>query len=170
LGCRNNSEVGRTSKYITITSTVAYVPNLVYKVFMAEYQIGQKVELIIDRETPLGFIAIINQEDEGLLYHNEVFEHLEPGVKVPGYIKLIRPNGEIDLLLQPLGKAGADVVGERILDVLQQNNGFLPLTSKTDTEEVYRLLGLSKKKFKFAASDLYKKGLITLDKDGIRLK
>lgn len=149
---------------------VAYVSRMGYIAVMAKYQTGQKVELTIDRETPLGFIAIINQADEGLLYHNEVFEHLEAGDKVPGYIKLVRVNGKIDLALQPLGKAGADVLGERLLEVLQQNNGFLPLTSKTETEEVYRLLGLSKKKFKFAASDLYKKGLITLDKDGIRLK
>lgn len=137
---------------------------------MAEYKSGQKVELEIDRETPLGFVAIINEADEGLLYHNEVFEYLEPGDKLPGYIKEVRPNGQIDLLLQPAGKAGADVVGERIMEVLKQNDGFLPLTSKTDTEDVYRLLGLSKKKFKFAASDLFKKGLITLEKDGIRLK
>lgn len=135
---------------------------------MSSYQIGQKVELVIDRKTPLGFIAIINQKDEGLLYHNETFEHLEPGDEVPGYIKLVRPNGLIDLILQPLGKDGAEVVGQRILEVLELNDGFLPLTSKTDTEEVYRLLGLSKKKFKFAVSDLYKKGLITLGADGIR--
>ena len=136
---------------------------------MNMYQEGQKVELVIDRETRLGFVAIINQAVEGLLYHNEVFELLEPGDQVPGYIKMIRPNGQIDLVLQPLGKAAAEVVGERILQVLKLNDGFLPLTSKTDTEEVYRLLGISKKKYKFAVSDLYKKGLVTLGKDGIRL-
>ncbi len=136
---------------------------------MSRLLVGQKVELVIDRETPLGFVAVINQEEEGLLYHNEIFEFLEPGDEVPGYVKLIRPNGQIDLVLQPLGKAGADVVGERILEVLEQNDGFLPLTSKTNTEDVYRAVGLSKKKYKFAVGDLFKRGLITLGKDGIRL-
>ena len=137
---------------------------------MSKYEKGQKVDLVIDRETPLGFVALINDDVEGLLYHNEIFEDLQPGDELPGYISMVRPNGQIDLVLQPLGKSGADVVGERIIEVLKSHNGFLPLTSKTNTEDVYSLLGLSKKKFKFAVSDLYKKGLITLDKDGIRLK
>lgn len=137
---------------------------------MSRFLVGQKVDLVIDRETPLGFVAIINQEQEGLLYHNEIFEYLEPGDEVPGYIRVIRPTGQIDLVLQPLGKAGAEVVGERILEVLELNDGFLPLTSKSDTEEVYKLLGLSKKKYKYAVSDLYKRGLVTLGADGVRLK
>jgi predicted RNA-binding protein (virulence factor B family) len=136
---------------------------------MSKYTPGQKVELVILRETPLGFVAQINGVDEGLLYHNEVFELLERGEKLPGYIKQVRENGNIDLLLQPLGHAGAADLGECILDALEQSQGFLPLTSKTEAEEIYRLFGVSKKKYKMAIGGLYKKRLIKIEDDGIYL-
>ena len=42
-----------------------------------EFEIGDQVEIIIGRETDLGFNVIINESFEGLLYKNEVFEPLE---------------------------------------------------------------------------------------------
>ncbi len=136
---------------------------------MSKYIPGEKVDLVILRETPLGFVAEINGEDEGLLYHNEIFEALEPGDKLPGYYKTTRSDGSIDLLLQPLGHHGAEELGERVLEVLKKHNGFLPLTSKTDPEEIHNLFGVSKKKFKMAVGGLYKKRLITIAEDGLRL-
>ncbi len=136
---------------------------------MSKYTPGQKVELKILRETPLGFVALINGEDEGLLYHNEIFEALEPGDELPGYFKTVRSNGAIDLLLQPLGHHGAEELGQRVLDALKKNKGFLPLTSKTHAEEIYHLFGVSKKKFKMAIGGLYKKQLIKIADDGIFL-
>ena len=52
-----------------------------------ELDFGEKVELIIGRETDLGFNVVINGSLEGLLYKNEVFEPLERNTKKIGYIK-----------------------------------------------------------------------------------
>jgi predicted RNA-binding protein (virulence factor B family) len=52
-----------------------------------ELDFGEKVELIIGRETDLGFNVVINGSLEGLLYKNEVFELLERNTKKTGYIK-----------------------------------------------------------------------------------
>lgn len=134
---------------------------------MSKYVIGQKVDLVILRESPLGFAAEINGDDEGLLYHNEIFEHLEPGQTLPGYVRMIREDGGIDLILQPLGHHGAEELGELILETLKQHKGFLPLTSKTEAEEIYNLFGVSKKKYKMAIGGLYKKRLIKILDDGI---
>lgn len=136
---------------------------------MSKYLPGQKVELVILRESRLGFVAQINGVEEGLLYHNEVFEHLEHGMAIPGYIRRVREDGGIDLLLQPLGHSGAAELGDLILDALKQCKGFLPLTSKTEAEEIYKLFGVSKKKYKMAVSGLYKKRLIKLAEEGIYL-
>jgi uncharacterized protein len=136
---------------------------------MSKYTPGQKVDLKILRETPLGFAALINGTDEGLLYHNEIFESLQPGDELPGYVKKIRENGSVDLLLQPLGHQGADELGERILAELKKNKGFLPLSNKTHAEEIYHLFGVSKKKYKMAIGGLYKKRLIKVADDGIYL-
>lgn len=136
---------------------------------MSKYMPGQKVELVIVRESPLGFVAQINGAEEGLLYHNEIFEYLQPGDELPGYIRAVREDGNIDLLLQPLGHRGAEELGDFILESLKKSDGFLPLTSKTEAEEIYKLFGVSKKKYKMAVSGLYKKRLIEILEDGIRL-
>jgi len=133
------------------------------------YVPGQKVDLLILRETDLGFVAKINGTEEGLLYHDEIFERLRPHQSLPGYIKKVREDGSIDLLLQPFGNFGANEHGQRILEVLEKNQGFLPVNDKTPAEEIYDLFGLSKKKYKIALGGLYKKRVIIVQDDGIRL-
>ncbi|MEQ1666284.1 MAG: hypothetical protein ABL927_13015 [Bdellovibrionales bacterium] len=133
------------------------------------YEPGQKVELIILRETDLGFVAQINGVDEGLLYHNEVFELLEPQQSLPGYIKRVRPDGTIDLLLQPFGNFGAENLGNQILETLKKNNGYIQVNSKSPAEKIYELFGVSRKKFKIALGGLYKKRLVTFTEEGTNL-
>jgi predicted RNA-binding protein (virulence factor B family) len=142
----------------------------ILKMSMEEkYKPGQKVDLIILRETALGYVAQINGVDEGLLYHNEVFERLYPKDVLPGYINRIRPDGAIDLLMQPFGNFGAEELGEKILKALRLAGGFLPITDKSSAEEVYDLFGVSKKKFKIALGGIYKMRLIKIDNRGIEL-
>lgn len=132
-----------------------------------KYELGQKVDLVIRRETNLGFVAQINGEDEGLLYHGEIFQGLKSGQSVPGYIKKIRDDGQIDLILQPFGNLGAEELALQILQKLRQHGGFLPVNDKTMAEEIYELFGVSKKKYKIALGSLYKKRLIAVQADGI---
>ncbi len=135
-----------------------------------KYKPGQKVDLIILRETDLGYVAEINREDEGLLYHNEVFQRLDPQQSIPGYIKAMREDNSIDLLLQPFGNHGSDQLGVRIIEALEANNGFLPINDKASAEIVYDYFGVSKKKYKMAIGNLYKKRLIVITEKGIELK
>jgi len=133
------------------------------------YEPGQKVDLEILRETDLGFVALINGADEGLIYHNEIFEILEPQQLVPGYIKRVRPDGAIDLQLQPFGNFGAEELGQQIIDELNKNNGFLPINAKSPAERIYELFGVSRKKFKIALGGLYKKRLVTFTDTGTQI-
>ncbi len=132
------------------------------------YTAGQKVNLVILRRTDLGFVAKINDQDEGLLYHNEIFEHLDPDQKLPGYIKKVREDGRIDLQLHAFGNFGAEDIGKQILQTLDEHNGFLPVNDKTPAEKIYELFGVSKKKYKIALGGLYKKRLILISDEGIR--
>lgn len=134
-----------------------------------QYKPGQKVELIILRETDLGFVAKINGVDEGLIYHNEIFERLRPKQELPGYIKFIRPDGAIDLQLYPFGNLGSDELGERILAEIKNNNGFLKMNDKSPAEQIYDLFGVSKKKYKMAIGGLYKKRIIKITDEGMEL-
>ncbi len=145
----------RTNKYLTTS--------------LAPYKPGDKVDLLISAETDLGFKAIVDSKYSGTLYDNEIFEQLKIGQKLPGYVKKVRDDGKIDLLLQPFGNKGATDLGQSILDELQRAGGHLKINDKTPAEEIYNLFGVSKKKYKIALGGLYKKRLITVGDDGIRL-
>ena len=109
---------------------------------------------------------------QGLLFTNEVFQPLHYGQKTKGFIKTVRPDGKLDIILQNTEKVGhkaADDVGPLILEQLIKNSGFLAINDKTPPETIYKLFGVSKKKYKIALGGLYKKRLITVDDDGIRL-
>lgn len=128
----------------------------------------QQVELELLKETPLGYQMIINGENLGLLYHNEVFKPIKPGIKVQGYVKRIKDNNLIDL---GLGKPGYERVGDesgRILRRLRDEGGFLPYHDKTDPDVIYQEFQMSKKTFKMLLGKLYKEKKIVLEKDGIR--
>jgi predicted RNA-binding protein (virulence factor B family) len=134
-----------------------------------EYVIGQEVDLIVESETDLGYKAIVNNLHWGILYENEVFEQLDKGLKIKGYIKKIRTDNKIDLALQPLGYIKVDPITQLIMDQLKKEGGFIAVSDKSDAEMVYRVFGISKKTFKQALGALYKQRLITITPDGIRL-
>lgn len=133
------------------------------------YSIEQKVNLLIFGQTDLGYKAIINGKHLGMLYKNEVFQDIRYADQLTGYIKKVRDDGKIDLILQPFGSLGADDLGQKILDLLKEKGGFLALTDKTPPETIYELFGVSKKKYKMALGGIYKKKLITIEPDGIKL-
>ncbi len=134
-----------------------------------DYDVDEEVDLIIVNETDLGYNAIIDNSHLGILYKNEVFQPLNPGDRVPGYIKKIRTDGKIDLRLEKIGYEKISSFVDRIIAELQKNKGFLPLTDKSSPEEIYKAFKISKKNFKAAIGALYKKRFIALEDNGIRL-
>ncbi len=135
----------------------------------ADYDVGQMVDLLIARETELGYTAIINDAHWGFLYHNEIFKDVRIGKKVRGYIQKMRDDGKIDLSLTSMGYEKVAGIAETILNQLARNNGFLPVTAKTSPEELSDRFGVSKKNYKKALGSLYKQRLLSIDPDGIRL-
>ena len=130
---------------------------------------GDVVELLIYAKTAMGYKAVVQPDSWGLLYENEVFQALEPGQKVLGYIKKIRPDGRIDLALQKSGFQVVPDLSQKIMEHLKAAGGSCPFTDKTSPEEVYKLFGVSKKKFKMAVGNLYKHRQIVLEKTCIKL-
>ena len=131
---------------------------------------GQKVDLVIADETDLGVKAIINHEYWGVLYNNEIFQKLRKGQKITGYIKKIRDDNKIDLVLQIAKYASkVDSVTEKILGKLKSQGGVMLINDKSPPEVIYNTFGVSKKVFKQSIGTLYKKRIITIDKQGISL-
>ena len=135
---------------------------------MMELEIGQKVSIIIGKETSLGFIVLIEESLEGLVYKSEVFSDLEEGITTVGYIKNIREDEKIDVSLRPLGYRNTiEDDKAKILHQLTQKNGVLQLTDKSSPESIKFHLQISKKAFKRALGALYKEKKVLLHQDRI---
>jgi len=134
-----------------------------------DFTVGQKVSLLITDKTELGVKAIVNNTHWGMLYGNELFQPLRKGQKIDGYIKQIREDHKIDLILQQPGYGKVLLLTDNILNKLKENGGVLMLSDKSQPEAIYAVFGVSKKVFKQAIGALYKQQLISLDKTGIRL-
>ncbi|HTO35860.1 MAG TPA: S1-like domain-containing RNA-binding protein [Flavobacterium sp.] len=136
----------------------------------AEYEVGQKVDIIISHITDLGVNVIINKSHKGLVYKNDIFdEKIRPGDKTIGYIKAIRAENKIDVSLRKTGFEKTDEYADKILKILQNGKGFLPLHDKSNPEDIKNLLQMSKKDFKKAIGNLYRQKLIDIQENGIKL-
>ena len=134
-----------------------------------DFEVGQKVSLIIADATDLGIKAIINNSHWGMLYQNELYRPVRKGQKLDGYIKQIREDRKIDLSLHQPGYGKVVSLTDSIIAKLKANNGELMLSDKSPPEAIYATFGVSKKVFKQAIGALYKQQLITMDKRGIKL-
>lgn len=133
---------------------------------------GQEVSLLIAGMTDMGFKTVVDGIYGGMIFKNEVFQDLSYAQELKGFIKQIRPDGKLDISLQDTLKIGhhsADEIAPKIMSLLEGSGGFLPVNDKTPAEEIYRLFGASKKKYKIALGGLYKKRLIRVETDGIHL-
>ncbi|MDJ1483228.1 S1-like domain-containing RNA-binding protein [Cytophagaceae bacterium YF14B1] len=134
-----------------------------------ELEVGQLVDLLIYQKTELGFKAIINNQYSGMLYDNEIFQPLTTGDRIIGYVKQVREDFKIDLILHKPGFDKVEDIAESIFIRLQEEGGFMAVTDKSPAETIYELFGISKKTYKKAVGDLYKRRLIVIEETGIRL-
>ena len=133
------------------------------------YLSGQEVEVMIWQKTDLGYKVIIENRFGGLVYQNEIFQPLEPGMKLTAFVRQVREDGKVDLTLQQDGQGKVKDFSEALLQFIKEQGGYTTLNDKSEAETIYDTFGVSKKTFKKAVGDLYKKRLIVLEEGGIRL-
>ncbi|MFO7730185.1 MAG: S1-like domain-containing RNA-binding protein [Spirochaetia bacterium] len=135
-----------------------------------DLQFNQEVSLIVWEFTKLGAKVVIDNRYCGLLYRGEIFEPLKIGDRKTGYVKKVREDGLVDVILQPQGFLPAsEQAAATILDALKRAGGSLPLHDKSEPREIYDRLQMSKKLFKKTIGALYKEQKITIHQDGIEL-
>ena len=133
------------------------------------YHIGDEVNLLVWQRTDLGYKVIIDNAFAGLAYQSQVFQTVHLGERRKGYIANIRTDGKIDVAFQPLGRKQTLDFSEVLLQYLKAHNGHCDLWDKSDAEDIYRRFEVSKKVFKKATGDLYKRRLITISPEGLQL-
>jgi predicted RNA-binding protein (virulence factor B family) len=127
-------------------------------------------EAIVLAKTPLGFKVVADNQYEGMLFNNEIFETLRIGDKKKVYIKNVRKDFKLDLSLQPIGKKAS--IGETegtIMQLLKEADGSLPFTYKSDADAIKKVFNMSKKNFKRTLTELIEKKEIVLLEDSIKL-
>ncbi|MES2701479.1 MAG: S1-like domain-containing RNA-binding protein [Bacteroidota bacterium] len=128
----------------------------------------EQVDLVVFQKTELGYKVIINSKHLGLLHFSDVFKELATGDKLRGFIKHIRPDHKIDVAA---GVKGYDKVlsdEQKVLNMLVENNGYLPYNDKSSPEDIYAHFGMSKKTFKMILGALYKRRLVEFTQTGTK--
>ena len=134
-----------------------------------DFKVNQEVDLLICGKSKLGFKAVINQTHLGLIHHSEVFKPIKLGQQLKGFIKQIRDDGKINIGFVLPDSQKLDDLAQRILDDLKENQGVSHMTDKTPPQEIYNKWNVSKASYKRALGTLYKKKLIEISKETIRL-
>ncbi len=131
---------------------------------------GDEVELLVYKRSDLGMSVIVNQMYQGLIFHSEVHQPITIGDKLKGYVKNVRADGKLDIVLRPQGyRNEIDSVTQSVLDILNKEGGFFKYHDKSDPEEIKSVFRMSKKAFKRALGNLYKNRIVELSKDGTKL-
>ena len=131
---------------------------------------GDEVQLVIAGKTDLGTKVIINGIYWGLIYESDIFQDLSRGDKLPGFIQRVRPDKKLEVSLQKPGFTRIEPLAQTVLDKLKATeNGYIPLSDKSEPQKIKREFSCSKNSFKQAIGSLYKQKMIRIEKDGIYL-
>ncbi|MFN8357531.1 MAG: S1-like domain-containing RNA-binding protein [Spirosomataceae bacterium] len=135
-----------------------------------DLELNQEVTVLLYERTDLGYNVIINNRYRGLIYHNEIFQKVYIGMQTTGFVKKLRDDSRIDISLTKPGQPFEDSIepnSARILALLDEEGGFLPLSDSTDPNTIYNWLGMSKKTFKKTIGNLYRERKIRIADEGI---
>ncbi len=128
-----------------------------------------EISIMVTHITDLGANVIINGKHKGLIFINDIFEDIRTGDTMKAFVKSVREDNKIDVVLQSPGYRSIEPNANFILDELKAGGGFMPLHDKSDPQDIKNELGMSKKSFKKAIGTLYKDKQIVIKPDGIEL-
>jgi predicted RNA-binding protein (virulence factor B family) len=127
------------------------------------------VDLLVYRRTDIGYVVIINNKHTGVLHFNDIYQEIQVGDRLKGYVKNIREENKIDVGVGKMGYQRVEDEAGKVMRLLQENNGYLPYNDKSSPEDISAFFGMSKKTFKMTTGNLYKNRKITFTQTGIKL-
>jgi len=130
---------------------------------------GCEVDVLVTHETEMGLNVVVNNRYKGLIFKNDLFHDTLEGDRIKGFVKAVRADGKLDISLRKEGMENLEEGAQHILNELKQNGGHLPLHDKSDPEEIQAWLQMSKKNFKRSVGILYKRKLVQITTDGLKL-
>ena len=116
-----------------------------------------------------GAYVAVDDRYQGMVPAREPWGNIQPGDRVNARVTAVKEDGKLDLSLREKAYIQMDADGEKILALLKQKGGSLPLGDKSSPEEIKEALGMSKGEFKRAIGRLYKKQIIKIAPERISL-
>ncbi|MDD2960937.1 MAG: S1-like domain-containing RNA-binding protein [Muribaculaceae bacterium] len=137
---------------------------------IAKYEIGETVDIIINKRTDLGYKVIINNLHWGMIYHNEIFTDINIGEHHTAHVKSVRDDGKIDLVLGAKCKERTNSLSDSLLEYMCERDNFMPFNDSSSPEDIRNTFNCSKKDFKKAIGHLLKKDKIAITDNGTIIK
>ncbi len=134
------------------------------------YQPGDEVDILVWQPTDMGYKVIVDNRYYGLIFRNQVFQPIHTGDRLKAYISNVREDGKLDIALQHTGRQHTQDFAEELLAYLHDHNGICSLGDKSDADDIRDTFHVSKKTFKRAVGDLYKRHLVMAGDYEVRLK
>ncbi len=133
------------------------------------YKTGQTVNIVVGAKTDLGMKVIVDGTYWGLIYHSDIFKPIGRGDHLQGFIKRVREDQKIEVVLEQPGFARVEGLAGEVLEKLKAAKGYIPLSDKSQPDAIKNMFHCSKNSYKQAIGTLYKQRLIRIEKDGIYL-
>lgn len=134
------------------------------------YQKDDKVEgIVYELSRDFGTFVAVDNKFSALIPKNELFASYKPGDLVSARVISVREDGKLNLSTREKSYIQLDEDAKIVLELLKNNNGFLPFNDKSDPEAIKAKFNLSKNAFKRAIGRLFKNKQITIEDDGIHL-
>lgn len=136
---------------------------------LPSFRSGEAVDVLFVEAVSVGFRAVVNHHYWGMVYTSDLDETIKLGDRTTAYVVRVREDDRLDLSLTPLGMERIEEGAQKLLALLRNRGGELPIGDKSTPEEIEHLTGFSKKVFKRASGVLYKSKLIVIEPFGIKL-
>ncbi len=134
------------------------------------YAQGDEVRIIVANSTDLGYKVVVDDSYWGLINTSEIRAPLRRGQRLTGYVQRLRADHRLNISLNAPGAAKSDELADKILQRLQDNDGYLPLSDKSSPEDIFAAFRVSKAAFKQTIGKLYKARRLRIEKDGLYLQ
>ena len=117
-----------------------------------------------------GAFVAVDDKYSALIPKKELYGELHVLQQISARVTGVKEDGKLDLGIRQKAHLQMSEDADKVLSLLREKKGFLPLHDKSSPDQIRETIGMSKNEFKRAIGHLYKEHLITLESDGIRLK
>lgn len=153
-----------TQRVVASAKTEKFLGNV-----LPHYKKGERVKALVIKHTPIGYVCIVDNLHQGMIYDNQTYAPVEIENEIEAYVNNVRPDGKIDLILSDRSDRRTAVLADQITKFLLAHNRHINICDKSSPEEIKQTFGCSKKDFKKAVGLLYKQHKISISDSGISL-